>query len=139
MKIHVYSTLARLVVRKIRKKTQTQYTTPEQYKHTMTRRPGCPALRTGMGGYLHLTYQHFHPHPDSTPPLVGDSSWDVLECSTVAESSAKLRPFLQGCYRVLFPVLQHCRGHAHCYDGSLGWWEEGGAESSWEQWAEEWG
>ena len=46
MKIHVYSTLAKLVV--VEEKTQTQYTTPEQYKH-INRTLGYPALRMMMG------------------------------------------------------------------------------------------
>ena len=50
MKIHVYSTLARLVVKEEKKETQTQYTTSEQYKHKTSRTPGCPALRAGMVG-----------------------------------------------------------------------------------------
>ena len=43
----VYSTLAKLVVKEKKKETQTQYTTPEHYKHKTL---GCPALRTGMVG-----------------------------------------------------------------------------------------
>ena len=47
MKIHVYSTLAKLAI-KGEKKTQTQYTTPEQYKHKMT--SWVPSLENWDGG-----------------------------------------------------------------------------------------
>ena len=50
MKIHVYSTLAKLVI-KVENPDPIHYTRTIQIrKHTMTRTPGCPALRTGMVG-----------------------------------------------------------------------------------------
>ena len=53
MKIHVYSTLAKLVVKEEKKENPDpiHYTrTVQTRKHKMTRTPGCPALRTGMVG-----------------------------------------------------------------------------------------
>ena len=50
MDIHVYSTLARLVVKEEKKENPDpihHIKNNTNMKHTMTRTPGCPALRTG--------------------------------------------------------------------------------------------
>ena len=51
IKIHVYSTLAKLVIKKENSDPIHPTQTVQTCKHTMTRTPGLPALRTGMVGF----------------------------------------------------------------------------------------
>ena len=59
VRVHVYSSLARLVVKEEKKENPDPIhhtKTTQTRKHKMTRTPGCPALRTGMVG----TCVHVH-------------------------------------------------------------------------------
>ena len=74
MKIHVYSTLARLVVKE-EKKTQTRNTTIQTIQtceHKTKRTPGSPALRTGMVGSCTCTYSYMYIVPGLCSGVAGE-------------------------------------------------------------------
>ena len=63
MYIHVYSTLAKLVIEKEKKENPDpiHYTrTVQTRKYKITRTPGCPALRTGMVGETSVVFLYVY-------------------------------------------------------------------------------
>ena len=54
MKIHVYSKLAKLVVKEENPDPIHHPRTVQTCKHKIIRTPGCPTLRTGMMGYMYM-------------------------------------------------------------------------------------